>query len=99
MSNLADNIQSKVLAFAFGLSAEIEHDLISLRTKEALTVLKSQGRKLGRTNGSKNKTHLLEGKESVIKEMLDSFISKREIARRLGVSVSTLGRFIKTTLR
>jgi predicted DNA-binding transcriptional regulator AlpA len=31
--------------------------------------------------------------------MLDSFISKREIARRLGVSVSTLDRFIKTTLR
>ena len=96
---LADNIQSKVLAFAFGLSAEIEHDLISLRTKEALTVLKSQGRKLGRTCGSKNRRHLLEGKESVIKEMLDSFISKREIARRLGVSVSTLDRFIKTTLR
>ena len=34
---LGDNLESKVLAFAFGLSAEIERDLISQRTKEALT--------------------------------------------------------------
>ena len=33
---LGDDIQSKVLAFAFGLSAEIERNLISQRTKEAL---------------------------------------------------------------
>ena len=33
---LGDDIQSKVLAFAFGLSAEIERNLISQRTQEAL---------------------------------------------------------------
>ena len=36
---LGDTIQSKVLAFAFGLSAEIERNLIAQRTKEALTAL------------------------------------------------------------
>ena len=95
---LTDNIQSKVLAFAFGLSAEIEHNLISLRTKEALAVLKSQGKKLGRSFGSKNRSHVLDGKELLIKEMLKSFVSKREIAEKLQVSVSTLDRFIKSSL-
>jgi len=52
---LGDNIQSKVLAFAFGLSAEIERNLISLRTKEALAKRKADGYKLGRQFGSINK--------------------------------------------
>ena len=40
---LGDNIQSKVLAFAFGLSAEIERNLISQRTKEALARKRAEG--------------------------------------------------------
>ena len=49
---LGDDIQSKVLAFAFGLSAEIERNLISQRTKEALERKKAEGQKLGRPKGS-----------------------------------------------
>ena len=45
---LGDDITSKVLAFAFGISAEIERKLISQRTKEALARKKSEGMKLGR---------------------------------------------------
>ena len=40
---LGEDIQSKVLAFAFGLSAEIERNLISQRTKEALARKKIEG--------------------------------------------------------
>ena len=43
-----NSINSKVLIFAFGLVAEIERNLISLRTKEALELRKLQGVKLGR---------------------------------------------------
>lgn len=50
---LGDDIQSKVLAFAFGLSAEIERNLISQRTKEALARKKAEGKVLGRPKGSK----------------------------------------------
>jgi DNA invertase Pin-like site-specific DNA recombinase len=51
---LGDDIQSKVLAFAFGLSAEIERNLISQRTKEALARLKSEGKTIGRSKGRRN---------------------------------------------
>lgn len=50
---LGEDIQSKVLAFAFGLSAEIERNLISQRTKEALARKKSEGIILGRPKGRK----------------------------------------------
>lgn len=59
---LGSDISSKVLAFAFGLSAEIERTLIAQRTKEALARLKSEGKILGRPVGSKNKKLLLAGK-------------------------------------
>ena len=87
---LGDNIQSKVMAFAFGLSAEIERELISQRTKEALARLKLSGKKLGRQFGSKNKTHKLDGKEQIIRRWLASGKTKREIARLLHVSVPTI---------
>lgn len=93
---LGDDIQSKVLAFAFGLSAEIERNLISQRTKEALARRRKEGKKLGRPVGSKNAvSHFkLEGKEATIRRMLDNGDSKAEIARCLKVDRKTLARFI-----
>lgn len=92
---LGDDIQSKVLAFAFGLSAEIERNLISQRTKEALARKKAEGVILGRPKGSKSKIRKLTGREAEIQELLDKRISKSAIARILGVHRMTVGEFIK----
>lgn len=96
---LGDDIQSKVLAFAFGLSAEIERDLISQRTKEALARLKSEGKILGRKSGSRNKTLNLICTENhdFILTALESGISIPYIAKELGISKGTLYRYLAYT--
>ena len=93
---LGEDIQSKVLAFAFGLSAEIERNLISQRTKEALARLKYEGKHLGRPIGSKNKSHKLEGMQLTIKALIENGMSKTQIAQKTGVSRSTLYLFLKS---
>lgn len=87
---LGTDIQSKVLAlaFAFGLVAEIERNLISQRTKEALNRIKASGHKLGRLFGCKNKKLILDGKESKILELRSKGISQAQIAKILNVSSS-----------
>ncbi len=92
---LGEDIQSKVLAFAFGLSAEIERNLISQRTKEALARKKSEGVVLGRPKGRKASHLKLSGKESLIVELLKQGTSKSEIARKLNVNRMTVASFIK----
>ncbi|MCL2805823.1 MAG: master DNA invertase Mpi family serine-type recombinase [Treponema sp.] len=92
---LGDNIQSKVLAFAFGLSAEIERDLVSQRTKEALARRRAEGVVLGRPSGKKSSRVKLSGYEKEIQELLDNKISKSEIGRKLGVHRMTVSEFLK----
>ena len=92
---LGADIQSKVLAFAFSLAAEIERELISQRTKEALSRLKSEGKKLGRSFGSKNKKHILDGKEKDIFRLFQKGVSKPQIAKILKVSPPTIYSFLE----
>lgn len=96
---LGDNIQSKVLAFAFGIAAEIERDMISQRTKEALVRKRLEGVILGRPKGRKTATEKrkLYGKASLIKALLEEGVSQRKIAKICKVDRNTLGRFIKNT--
>ena len=91
---LGADIQSKVLAFAFGLAAEIERNLISQRTKEALARIKASGRKLGREVGSKNKKHVLDGKEEQVLILLKKGVSKTKVAKTMGVSTRTIYNFL-----
>ena len=94
---LGDDIQSKVLAFAFGLSAEIERNLISQRTKEALARKRAEGVILGRPKGRKSSPnkYKLSGKEVLISELLKNGTSQRKIAKLCKVDRNTLSRFIK----
>lgn len=92
---LGEDIQSKVLAFAFGLSAEIERQLISERTKEALARKRAEGMALGRKEGSHNAHYKLDGKTDAIRDMLSKGLSREKIARECGVSKGTLIRWLK----
>jgi DNA invertase Pin-like site-specific DNA recombinase len=94
---LGDDIQSKVLAFAFGLSAEIERNLISQRTKEALARKRAEGVVLGRPKGRKSSPdkYKLSGKETLIRELLKEKVSQRKIAKICKVDRNTLARFLK----
>ena len=92
---LGDDLTSKVLAFAFGLSAEIERNLISQRTKEALVKKKAEGIVLGRPKGRKSSYYKLSGKDNMIKELLSKNIPKTQIAKILNVHRNTLDKYIK----
>ena len=92
---LGSDINSKVLAFAFGLSAEIERNLISQRTKEALARKKAEGVVLGRPKGSKSAKTKLSGQEKQIKELLGKKVSYSAIGRILGVHRITVSSFVK----
>ena len=94
---LGEDIQSKVLAFAFGLSAEIERNLISQRTKEALQCKKMEGVKLGRPVNARTsiKKSKLYPKRRQILLRLENGESKRSLARSFHTDVKTLNRFLE----
>lgn len=88
-----DTINSKVLCFAFGLVAEIERNLISMRTQEALALRRERGVVLGRRKGSYTKLHLLiENGPQIVREF-NSGKSIAAICRNYGVARDTFNRF------
>lgn len=91
---LGNDIQSKVMAFAFGLSAEIERNLISQRTKSSLDNIRATGKKLGRPLSAQSKKLKLSKNAKKVKKLLDMGISKYRIAKMMEVRRSTVSRFI-----
>ena len=93
--NLSDDITSKVISFAFGLSAEIERQLISQRTKAALERARKEGKHIGRKKGRKSSSYKLDKFNEIIAEEFLKGKSKNAIARQLGVNWHTVNTQIK----
>jgi DNA invertase Pin-like site-specific DNA recombinase len=90
---LTNSIQSKIIAMAFSMASEIERDLISKRTREALQVKKQSGMKLGRPKGvGKSK---LDAYRVEIEALLKNGSTQKFIAKRYGTTEANLHHFLK----
>lgn len=90
---LDNSIQSKIVAMAFSIAAEIERDLISQRTKEALAARKKAGIKLGRPRGvGKSK---LDQFRPEIEALVANGSTQRFIAKRYDTTEANLSRWLK----
>ena len=91
---LGADIGSKVLAFTFALSAEVERQLISQRTKESLNRLKAEGKHLGRPFGSKSAFKSLMRNKDKICQLNAQGVSKTKLAQMFNVDRGTIRRLI-----
>lgn len=91
---LGDDIQSKVLAFAFGLSAEIERQMIRQRTREGLRLRMKMGVLVGRPIGKTNPddSYKCNAHKDDILKALEWGASARNIAKKIGVDRNTIYR-------
>src|SRR5690625_1779798 len=96
---LGSDINSTVLAFAFGLSAELERNLISQRTKEALVRNRAEGVIRCRTKGIKSAKTKLTGQEKKIQELLDKIVSYSAIGHILDVHRLTVSNLVKESMK
>ena len=91
---LGNDIQSKVMAFAFGLSAEIERNLISQRTKSSLDNIRATGKKLGRPFSAQSRKLKLSRNTKKVKELLDMGLTRYRIGKIMGVKPMTVSHFV-----
>ena len=92
---LSDSLNAKIIAFAFSLAAEIERNLISQRTREALAAKKLAGVKLGRPAGPSKERRIFDARKADILRWKEEGMSIRALSRRLGVHPNTLSRYLK----
>lgn len=92
---LADDIQSKVLIFAFGLSAEIERQLISERTKQGLARVRASGKIIGHPKGYQLYNSKLRPYENEIREHIRNGGSIYAISKKYNVKWQTAQKFVK----
>ena len=91
---LSDNINSKIIAFAFALAAEIERNLISQRTREALAVKRMEGVSLGRPPGSSQKRLTFIKEYDNISALLAQGESVSKIAKKYGIHRNTMRKYL-----
>lgn len=91
---LSDNINSKIVAFAFALAAEIERSLISQRTKEALAVKKMEGVRLGRPPGSSKKKVTFIKEYDSVQKMLDNGMNLTQIGKKYRIHRNTVRKYL-----
>ena len=91
IKEINDSIQSQTLIFALGLSAQIERDFISERTKSALRQRRKEGVILGRPKGSS----VMKGKEEQLKKYIDMGLNKSAISKLLEVSRGSLYKYLE----
>ena len=91
---LTDNINSKIIAFAFALAAEIERNLISQRTKEALAVKRLEGVRLGRPPGSSRKKVTFIKEFGTVSMMLANGMTVSQIAKQYGIHRNTMRKYL-----
>ena len=91
--SLNGDLESKILLMCFGMMAEIERDLISLRTKEGLAARRAAGVQLGRP--SKPGKSRLDEHWWEIEQLLKNGSRKNFIAKRFGVTPGTLTNWMK----
>jgi DNA invertase Pin-like site-specific DNA recombinase len=86
-------MQSKIVAMAFAMAAEIERELISQRTKEALRVKKAAGVQLGRPRSpGKSK---LDAFRPEIEAILANGSTQKFIAQRYNTTAANLHNWLK----
>lgn len=95
--NLDDSICCKVLAFAYGLSGEIERNMISERTKESLRKKRNDGIKLGRPVGSKTKQGRIPRLKQKVIDLYSKCKNKSKVSRKLHLSIKTVRKIIRET--
>lgn len=92
---LSETLHSKIIAFAFSLASEIERNLISQRTREALAAKKAEGKKLGRPCGKTRQRICFEEMIDDILRLRKEKVSYNVIAKRVGIHRNTLCRYLK----
>ena len=95
---LSDSLNAKIIAFAFSLAAEIERNLISQRTREALAAKRAAGVKLGRPFGKSRERKRFDQKEAYIREQLAQGVTIGSLAEELHVHRNTLSRYLNERL-
>ena len=96
---LSDSLNSKIIAFAFSLAAEIERNLISQRTREALAAKRTAGVRLGRPAGDSIQRRRFEENYNSIIKALSGGKCIKDVAARYKMHPNTLSRYLKEEKR